>query len=422
MASVAKRKWTNAKGEQKENWEVLYKEGGKHRSQTFKLKRHADAFKRKVENELHEGTHVASADGVTLDAAAADFERHLEDRMISGALGKQTARNYRGHLRNHVLPTFGRHKFHEIRPVEVHDWFRGLMKNGMKKRGLGLGAAGGGLSGQFARRSLNVLSIFFRWGIPRSYAKTNPCIAGLAMLGGVRKSKIETFTREDVVAILRAVETRAWKHHDSTHAILKCSVHLAVFCGLRIGEIMGLTRPNVMLDAGIIQARHSLTCDDELKGPKSKSGIRDVPMPPHLVLLLREYLAKHHIPNRPDLVFRTRSAKDGGEPAQIVFGVFRANSWHPLLARSGVTSGAPHFHALRHFAASLMIDEGLPLTEVASLMGHSTFDMTLQVYAHPLVNGHRRRAACDAIANSMLGAPIEANSENGRAPLRIGCA
>ena len=37
-----------------------------------------------------------------------------------------------------------------------------------------------------------------------------------------------------------------------------------------------------------------------------------------------------------------------------------------------------HFHALRHFAASWMIENGLPLPEVASLLGHSKFDTTLQ--------------------------------------------
>lgn len=61
-----------------------------------------------------------------------------------------------------------------------------------------------------------------------------------------------------------------------------------------------------------------------------------------------------------------------------------------------------HFHTLRHFAASLMIEPGLPLTEVASLMGHSKFDMTLQVYAHPIVGGQRRHDTIERMATTMI--------------------
>lgn len=52
-----------------------------------------------------------------------------------------------------------------------------------------------------------------------------------------------------------------------------------------------------------------------------------------------------------------------------------------------------------------MIDNGLPLTDVAKVMGHSTFDMTLQVYAHPVSTAARVRDAFDAMATRMLAAP-----------------
>jgi integrase len=39
-------------------------------------------------------------------------------------------------------------------------------------------------------------------------------------------------------------------------------------------------------------------------------------------------------------------------------------------------------HALRHFFASLMIDEGFNPKRVQSLLGRSTIKMTLDVYAH----------------------------------------
>ncbi len=69
------------------------------------------------------------------------------------------------------------------------------------------------------------------------------------------------------------------------------------------------------------------------------------------------------------------------------------------LTRTGLAPepGKPwhHFHALRQFAGTMMVDNGLPVTDVASLLGHAKFDTTLQVYAHPIAGGHRRHEALE---------------------------
>ena len=49
-----------------------------------------------------------------------------------------------------------------------------------------------------------------------------------------------------------------------------------------------------------------------------------------------------------------------------------------------------------------MIELGLPLTDVTSLLGHEKFDMTLQVYAHPIVGGNRRREAFERISSAIV--------------------
>ena len=68
--------------------------------------------------------------------------------------------------------------------------------------------------------------------------------------------------------------------------------------------------------------------------------------------------------------------------------------------------GAYHFHALRHFAASAMIESGLPMLDVVSLLGHAKFDMTLQVYAHLIIGGSRRHEAIDGMARMLIAAPV----------------
>jgi len=57
-----------------------------------------------------------------------------------------------------------------------------------------------------------------------------------------------------------------------------------------------------------------------------------------------------------------------------------------------------HFHALRHFYGSMLIESGAPLPDVAKLMGHSAFDMTLQVYTHSVLQADQRHAFADQMA------------------------
>ncbi len=65
-----------------------------------------------------------------------------------------------------------------------------------------------------------------------------------------------------------------------------------------------------------------------------------------------------------------------------------------------------HFHALRHFAASMMIHHGLRGPDVAQLLGHSHFDTTLQVYAHSLADETHHHAAFEGIAAQILPAKM----------------
>ena len=60
------------------------------------------------------------------------------------------------------------------------------------------------------------------------------------------------------------------------------------------------------------------------------------------------------------------------------------------------------FHTLRHTAASLMVGQGVPLFDVARILGHSTLAMTMR-YAHFAPDAGRS-------AIQKLGAALEAAS------------
>ncbi|RUT92556.1 site-specific integrase, partial [Mesorhizobium sp. USDA-HM6] len=70
--SVRKRKWTTAKGLEKEAWVVDYVDGqGTRRLKTFEKKKDADAWEAKTTVAIDEGTHVADRATVSVKEAGA---------------------------------------------------------------------------------------------------------------------------------------------------------------------------------------------------------------------------------------------------------------------------------------------------------------------------------------------------------------
>lgn len=192
--------------------------------------------------------------------------------------------------------------------------------------------------------------------------------------------------------------------HRRNWEMIRLAVHLAAFCGLRYGEIMGLTLPKVNFEHRVIEVRHSITDMDELKAPKTQAGLRDVPLPEHIANMLRGWISNHYLPNERALLFRSKMRKHMGGGDVLMQSTNFHTAWRKLLDDAGLRRKGDelHFHALRHFAASFWIMQGLPLTDTASLLGHKKFDITLQVYAHPIVGGHRRTEAFDRMATALL--------------------
>jgi integrase len=67
--------------------------------------------------------------------------------------------------------------------------------------------------------------------------------------------------------------------------------------------------------------------------------------------------------------------------------------FRPLLQKAGLP--AIRFHDLRHSCATLLLTQDIHPSIVASMLGHSTTSMTLDVYSH--VTPTMQRTATDAL-------------------------
>lgn len=388
MASVTKRKWAKPDGSVGEAWQVRYLDPttGTAPAKTFKLKKEADAFKRKVERELEEGSHITRSASRTvaqlLDEYLAYIDRRADDGQVSGAYpsSQRRALRYAKEDLGHVLLT-------ELtwQQVEAHAKRLRLRTSEIFKRRLA--------SGTIAH-AVNSLSRAVGWGVRRGYAIRNVVPDALKELGPTPMARIKTFSQAEMQGIVAAIENRPRGIARRSQALMRAVVYLGAMCGMRRGEILGLRWSVIDFERGLITIDRSLTNRDELKGTKTAAGIRVVPMPRMVASALESWRPFATVDDR-GLIFRS----SGG--GQITDNMFYTSYWHPLLRRAElppVDNKHRHFHATRHFAGSAWLDAGVPLPEVSRLLGHANVGVTAKVYSHAITEVHHRASVLDHCA------------------------
>lgn len=147
-------------------------------------------------------------------------------------------------------------------------------------------------------------------------------------------------------------------------------MRLAVQTGMRLGEVVRLR-----WDA-VDYAAKTITVDEN-----TKTGARTIPVGENVVKLLK---AQHRNLRSP-FVF---TAPGGGDYTGATGRDWVSKVTSAALRAVGIESGG--FHLLRHTAASWLVQKGVPLYQVQTILGHSTPAMTM-VYAH-LAPGHLAQA------------------------------
>lgn len=161
----------------------------------------------------------------------------------------------------------------------------------------------------------------------------------------------------------------------------------AAHTGLRPGELAGLEMGDIHGDT-LTVARQITGRIGVATPPKTRHSARTVPVPS----VLHEWLADHPRPATAPVLGGATGR--GTSAAALNNGLWRAR--HDARIARKIT-----LHAWRHLYASRLIAAGVPLTDVAAILGHATPAITARVYAHVLP-GHldRVRSAVDAWGKS----------------------
>ena len=391
MAAVRKRTWTY-NGVENFAWVCEYTDrGGKRRRQTCDSKKAADAFRNRVETELRAGIHVAASTSVTLAKAAEAYFAHQQTKITT-----VTYDNYERHWRLYLAPHLGAVRIVDITAPVIQQTIDRLVSERRSIEGIHMARV--------------VLGQIFKFAILRGYAANNPLRTAPPQLPARSDDRTKVPSKDELRAIFAAVDQNpAWNNtmKGRTRVILL----LATLTGMRSGEIRALQWENVDFENSEIKVRKAFDRYGQIKSTKTKAGTRDIPMAALVRQALREWKVSQ--PSNDDgWVFVTRFGKPFGQ--NDLRSLWTVALWHAGLTKGGDAAisskvnfrlryGRPkyHFHALRHVAASLWIEQGMPLKELATYIGHTTVKTTLDIYGHLMAGKDEALAAIDRAANDL---------------------
>jgi integrase len=325
---------------------------------TFPTLSAAKLWRRDAQVAIARGTMRAPSP-TTIAEAAEQLIAGAHDGTILDRAGRpykpSTARGYEQLLRQYVIPAFGSVKLTELHRRDVQDYVDGLRAQG--------------LSPSTIANAVDPLRVIYRRAIRRDEVVIDPTdnLEMPAIRG--RRDRIEPPDRaHEYLAALPDSERAFWA--------------VALFCGLRRGELRGLQWAHVDFDDGVIRVERSW---DPKAGPievKSSAGRRAVPM---AFVVRRELKAHQQRTNRKgaDLVF-------GRTATEAFFASTIRSRANKAWLQAGLDPLTPH--EARHCAISYFIAAGLDWKQISTWAGHGDVRQTWNRYGH-LVPGGEQAAA-----------------------------
>ena len=328
--------------------------GGPQKSRQFARKVDAEKYLVKVQHELLTGVYI---DPGKLKTTVKDFHDVWLARKVWRPRTVLSAKTAMGHF----LPVFGDRPIGSVHTGDLEAW-----------------AAGLSMSPSTVRLTMQYVSSLFSAATRDGFIPRNPATG--AEIAKVDKIPIVPPTVEEIRKLQEAAP--GW---------FAIAVTLGAGAGLRQGEATGLTVDRVDF------LRRQLKVDRQLRPlppaagqpvglgiPKTDRSYRTVPLAAFVVDAISAHVEEYGT-GAYGLVLHHK-----GEPVRrATFGKF----WRQTREKAGIET---RYHDCRHFYASTLLSQSVPVAATAEYLGHSPA-VLLSTYAHLIPEDHdRARGAVEA--------------------------
>lgn len=245
----------------------------------------------------------------------------------------------------------------------------------------------------YARKILTSFKGILSEARTQGWLKSDPCENVRIVLSERAQPRHRAWpSLQEIRAVLKLADERARSPNRQLRqrwSRYRTFLYVAVFSGMRPGEVLGLPWRNVLFDEAALRVDQDLDEDGTIGRPKSRNAYRTIKMPDDVMAMLRQW--QDECPeSRLDLVFPNWQ----GRPEKIQ-NIYR-RCWYTIQVAAGLVTedGAPKYplKELRHVRASLEIDKQANPKEIQELLGHSSIKITYDVYGHLFRDHEDRRA------------------------------
>ncbi|MBO9422357.1 site-specific integrase [Labrenzia sp. R4_2] len=268
-------------------------------------------------------------------------------------LERATLRSYRNHVDHHIEPAIGDRELSALTRSHVRDFMDDMLDKNSRA---------------MTDKVLRSLRSALNEALDREWIDNNVALSVKLRRASRNAPDRIIPTKVEIKAMLEIVPDKQ-----------RPLITTAIYTGMRMSELRGLRWEDVDFQKSIIRVRQRADRFNQIGKPKSKSGRRDIPMAPSVKKVLMAWKADCPTGDL-DLVF-PNGVGNVESPSNISNRVL-----YPLLKDAGIVTaeGKPKFsfHALRHAAASLYIEQGWPAKKIQTLLGHASITMTFDVYGH----------------------------------------
>ncbi len=320
-----------------------------------------------------------------------------------------TTSGYRKLLRQMIAPRIGDVPLDELNPDAVSAWLQDLLKEYQPVT---------------ARKALMLLRSAMKQAVERDVLAKDP----------TRTVKVPKYSKGEPNALDELGRGRvvSFVDIDPTDPV-SLGIRIAMYTGLREGEVCALRWKNVDMKAATLRVCESIGRADKgdipekdrgsatyaglyIKEPKNKGSIRTVSYPEDLAQVLER--------RRAEVREQCMEAGVPFSPEMFVIGSIDGAPMHPhtlnwrwravvtALGLVGTQGKPPTFHDLRHTYATAAVAYGIDVKTIQNSMGHANAAMTLNTYATADPDAARRAA-------EVMGQSFKADAERARERGRV---
>jgi integrase len=324
---------------------------------------------------------IRAGSGVTVRVAGEQLVAGMKAGTVRNRSGRpykpSVAESYASSLEEHIYPYMGARKLSAVDRRMVQRLVDELAAGTPDK----VTGERKPRSASTVRNVLMPLRVVFRHAVRDGEVSASP-LAGVELFAPDERARDRMATPAESQLLLAAVpdlDRAAWA--------------LAIYAGLRLGELRAIEWGDVDLDAGELHMRWAW-CNrtKQRTAPKTNAAIRTAP----IVGELRRVLLEHRLLTGRRTGRVVERAGGGVESGDSL-------AWRAENASKDAGLERLTMHAARHTYASLMILARVPITALSRFMGHTSITVTVDRYGH-LYPAERQAAvtAFDALFDARL--------------------